>query len=102
MVTDKKKDSHKNPGKQGSDESNKINASTAYDFNGENRLLRPDIEADSSRHGPVPVRAEHHSRHLHRLCTAESTALYGPRPDPDSILKIDKLPLPSTFWRFVK
>ena len=40
MVTDKKKDSHKTPGKQGSEdgapEPNKINASTPYDFSGKN------------------------------------------------------------------
>ena len=40
MVTDKKKDSRKTPGKQGAQDSarepNKINASTPYDFNGKN------------------------------------------------------------------
>jgi len=40
MVTDKKKDSRKTPGKQGAQDSarepNKINASTRYDFNGKN------------------------------------------------------------------
>jgi hypothetical protein len=40
MVTNRKKDSHKTPGKQGSEDSasepNKINASTPYDFNGKN------------------------------------------------------------------
>ena len=40
MVTDKKKDSRKTPGKQGSGDSarkaNKISASTPYDFSGKN------------------------------------------------------------------
>ena len=40
MVTDREKDSHKTPGKQGPEEGlsepNKINGSTPYDFNGKN------------------------------------------------------------------
>ena len=51
MVTNRKKDSHKTPGKQDSEDSasepNKINAFTPYDFNGKNLTpyggLRPVI-----------------------------------------------------------
>jgi hypothetical protein len=78
MVTNRKEHSEKTAVKQGSGESapepNKINASTPYDSQrrsaashdhaGETRIpvsggIDRDLEADSARHGLVPIRAGH-------------------------------------------
>src|ERR1700733_13775916 len=109
IVTDRKKDSRKTPGKQGPEgsapEPNKINASTQYDFAGRNLTpyggLLPvitmlektrlpgsggtdsDIQANSSRHGLVPVRAGDRAGPVHRLSAAEPIAFHRSRSDSD-------------------
>jgi hypothetical protein len=109
MVTDRREDSGKTPGKQGVEqrapEPNEINASTPYDFNGKNltpyggllpvitmleklgfeSLVEGDtyIEADSPCHELVRIRAEHRTGLVHRLFTPEPVALHRARPDTD-------------------
>src|SRR3989441_2804153 len=127
MVTDRKKDNHKTPGKQGledrASEPNKINASTPYDFNGKNLTpyggLLPVItmleklgfqslveEALTSKRIPRAM-------DLYRFLLGIVLGLYIGFPrlnqlrfiarDPilTGILKVTQLPVQSTFWRFV-
>src|SRR3989475_7849481 len=127
MVTDRKKDSHKPSGKQGSDdgapEPNKINASTPYDFSGKNLTpyggMLPVItmleklgfqslveEALTSKRIPRAM-------DLYRFLLGIVLGLYIGFPrlnqlrfiarDPilTGILKVTQLPVQSTFWRFV-
>ena len=127
MVTDRKKDSPKTPAKQGPEEilsePNKISASTPYDFNGKNLTpyggLLPVItmleklgfqslveEFLTSKRFPRAM-------DLYRFVLAIVLGLYIGFPrlnqlrfiarDPilTGILKVTKLPVQSTFWRFV-
>src|SRR5450759_408049 len=93
MVTDRKKDSDKTPVKQGPDKvsskPNKINASTPYDFNGKN--LTP-------YGGLLPVITM-----LEKIGFPRLNQLRFIARDPilTGILKVTKLPVQSTFWRFV-
>src|ERR1700681_1294957 len=127
MGTDRKKDSPKTPAKQGPEEilsePNKISASTPYDFNGKNLTpyggLLPVItmleklvfqslveEFLASKRFPRAM-------DLYRFVLAIVLGLYIGFPrlnqlrfiarDPilTGILKVTKLPVQSTFWRFV-
>jgi len=123
MVTDKKKDSRKTPGKQGAEDSapepNKSNASTPYDFNGKNPTpyggLLPVITM-LEKFGFQPlVEQTLTAKRIPRAmdCYRFVLGLYIGFPrlnrlrfiarDPilTGILKISKLPVQSTFWRFV-
>src|SRR6202140_2608922 len=127
MVTNRKKDSHKTPGKQGSEDSasepNKINASTAYDFNGKNLTpyggLLPVITMleklgfQSLVEETLTSRRIPRAMDLYRFLLGIVLGLYIGFPrlnqlrfiarDPilTGILKVTKLPVQSTFWRFV-
>jgi hypothetical protein len=127
MVTDRKKDSRKTPEKQGVDgsapEPNKINGSTPYDFTGKNLTpyggLLPVItmlekldfqplveETLTSKRMPRAM-------DLYRFVLGIVLGLYIGFPrlnqlrfiarDPilTGILKVTRLPVQSTFWRFV-
>jgi hypothetical protein len=127
MVTDRKKDSRKTPEKQGVDgsapEPNKINGSTPYDFTGKNLTpyggLLPVItmlekldfqplveETLTSKRMPRAM-------DLYRFVLGIVPGLYIGFPrlnqlrfiarDPilTGILKVTRLPVQSTFWRFV-
>src|ERR1700674_2198058 len=127
MVTDRKKNGPKTPAKQGPEETlsepNKISASTPYDFNGKNLTpyggLLPVItmleklgfqslveEFLTSKRFPRAM-------DLYRFVLAIVLGLYIGFPrlnqlrfiarDPilTGILKVTKLPVQSTFWRFV-
>src|SRR6202521_4112449 len=127
MVTFRKKDSQKTPEKQGSQDSasepNKINASTLYDFSGRNLTpyggLLPVItmleklgfqplveETMTSKRNPRAMDP-------YRFVLGILLGLYIGFPrlnqlrfiarDPilTGILKVSKLPVQSTFWRFV-
>jgi hypothetical protein len=127
MVTDRKKDSAKAPVKQGPEDSapepNKINASTPYDFSGKNltpyggllpvitmleklgfqALVEQTITSDR-----IPRAMD-----LYRFVLGIVLGLYIGFPrlnqlrfiarDPilTGILKVTKLPVQSTFWRFI-
>jgi hypothetical protein len=127
MVTDKKKDSRKTPGKQGSQDSasepNKINASTPYDFNGKNLTpyggLLPVITMleklgfQSLVEQTLTSKRIPRAMDLYRFLLGIVLGLYIGFPrlnqlrfiarDPilTGILKVSKLPVQSTFWRFV-
>src|SRR6266853_255799 len=127
MLTDKKKDSRKKAGKQGSEdgapESNKINASTPYDFNGKNLTpyggLLPVITMleklgfQSLVEQTVTSKRIPRAMNLYRFVLGIVLGLYIGFPrlnqlrfiarDPilTGILKVTKLPVQSTFWRFV-
>jgi len=127
MVTDKKKDSRKKAGKQGSEdgapESNKINASTPYDFNGKNLTpyggLLPVITMleklgfQSLVEQTLTSKRIPRAMDLYRFLLGIVLGLYIGFPrlnqlrfiarDPilTGILKVTKLPVQSTFWRFV-
>src|SRR6267154_4965414 len=127
MVTSRKKDSEKRPIKQGPEkaswEPNKIGASTPYDFNGKNLTpyggLLPVItmleklgfqclveETLTSKRIP-------RSMDLYRFLLSIVLGLYigfarlnqlrfiARDPIVTGILKVTKLPVQSTFWRFV-
>ena len=127
MVTDRKKDSAKTPEKQGPEdiaaEPNKINASTPYDFNGRNLTpyggLLPVITMLEKLGFQSLVNRDITSKRIPRAMD-----LYGfvlgivlglyigfPRlnqlrfiardPILTGILRVAKLPVQSTFWRFV-
>ena len=127
MVTDKKNDTCKTPGKQASGasapEPNKINASTPYDFSGKNLTpyggLLPVITMLEKLGFQCLVEQTLTSKRIPRAMD-----LYGfvlgivlglyigfPRlsqlrfiardPILTGILKVGKLPVQSTFWRFV-
>jgi len=127
MVTDRKKDSHKTPEKQGSEnrarEPNKINASTPYDFNGKNLTpyggLLPVITMmeklgfQSLVEETVTSKRIPRAMDLYRFVLGIVLGLYigfarlnqlrfiARDPIVTGILKVTKLPVQSTFWRFV-
>ncbi len=127
MVTDKKEDSPKTPGKQGSDDSapepNKINGSTPYDFSGKNLTpyggLLPVITMlerlgfQSLVEQTLTSKRIPRAMDLYRFVLGIVLGLYIGFPrlnqlrfiarDPilTGILKVTKLPVQSTFWRFV-
>jgi hypothetical protein len=127
MVTDKKKDSHKTPGKQGSEDSvsepNKINAATPYDFNGKKLTpyggLLPVITMleklgfQSLVEQTLTSKRIPRAMDLYRFLLGIVLGLYIGFPrlnqlrfiarDPilTGILQVTKLPVQSTFWRFV-
>src|SRR6202049_889792 len=127
MVTDKKKDSRRKAGKQGSEggapESNKINASTPYDFNGKNLTpyggLLPVITMleklgfQSLVEQTLTSKRIPRAMDLYRFLLGIVLGLYIGFPrlnqlrfiarDPIliGILKVSKLPVQSSFWRFV-
>ena len=127
MVTDEKQDSRKTPATQGlgdaTPEPNKINASTPYDFSGKNLTpyggLLPVITM-LEKLGFQPLVEETltcqripRAMDLYRFVLGIVLGLYIGFPrlnqlrflarDPivTGILKISKLPVQSTFWRFV-
>ena len=127
MVRNKNKDTHKTPGKQGSQESapepNKINASTPYDFSGKNLTpyggLLPVITMleklgfQALVEQTVTSKRIPRAMDLYRFLLAIVLGLYIGFPrlnqlrfiarDPilTGILKVTKLPVQSTFWRLV-
>ena len=127
MVTDRKKDSAKTPVKQGVEdvapEPNKINASTPYDFSGKNLTpyggLLPVITMLEKLSFQTLVEQTLTSKRipramdLYRFVLGIVLGLYIGFPrlnqlrfiarDPilTGILKVTKLPVQSTFWRFV-
>ena len=127
MVTDRKKDSYKTPGKQGAEDSapepNKINASTPYDFSGKNLTpyggLLPVITMleklgfQSLVEETLTSKRIPRAMDLHRFLLGIVLGLYIGFPrlnqlrfiarDPilTGILKVTQLPVQSTFWRFV-
>jgi len=127
MVTDRKKDSPKTPAKQGSEdgapEPNRINASTPYDFTGKNLTpyggLLPVITMleklgfQSLVEQTVTSKRIPRAMDLYRFLLAIVLGLYIGFPrlnqlrfiarDPilTGILRVAKLPVQSTFWRFV-
>jgi hypothetical protein len=127
MVTDKKKDSRNTPGKQGSDDSapepNKINAATPFDFSGKNLTpyggLLPVITRleklgfQSLVEQTLTSKRFPRAMDVYRFVLGIVLGLYigFPRLNPlrfiardpilTGILKVSKLPVPSTFWRFV-
>ena len=127
MVTDKKKDSHKTPGKQGSEdgapEPNKINASTPYDFSGRNLTsyggllpvitMLEKLDFQPLVEQTVTCKRIPRAMDLYRFVLGIVLGLYIGFPrlnqlrfiarDPilTGILKVAKLPVQSTFWRLV-
>lgn len=127
MVTDKEKDSRKTPAKQGLEdtapEPNKINASTPYDFSGKNLTpyggLLPVITMleklgfQSLVEQTLTSKRIPRAMDLYRFVLGIVLGLYIGFPrlnqlrfiarDPilTGILKVTKLPVQSTFWRFV-
>ncbi len=127
MVTDRKKDSQKTPGKQGAEDSapepNKINASTPYDFSAKNLTpyggLLPVITMleklgfQSLVEGTVTSKRIPRAMDVYRFLLGIVLGLYIGFPrlnqlrfiarDPilTGILKVTQLPVQSTFWRFV-
>lgn len=127
MVTDRKKDNAKTPVKQGPPDSapepNKINASTPYDFSGKNLTpyggLLPVITMleklgfQSLIEQTVTSKRISRAMDLYRFVLGIVLGLYIGFPrlnqlrfiarDPilTGILKVTKLPVQSTFWRFV-
>jgi hypothetical protein len=127
MVTDRKEDNEKTPGKQGAEESasepNKISASTPYDFKGKNLTpyggLLPVITMLEKLDFPSLVQETLTSKRipramdLYRFVLGIVLSLYIGFPrlnqlrfvarDPilTGILNVTKLPVQSTFWRFV-
>ena len=127
MVTNRSKHSDKTPVKQGPEgiasEPNKIGASTAYDFNGRNLTpyggLLPVITMleklgfQALVEQTVTSKRIPRAMHLYRFVLGIVLGLYIGFPrlnqlrfiarDPilTGILKVAKLPVQSTFWRFV-
>jgi Transposase DDE domain group 1 len=127
MVTDKKKDSRKTPGIQASEDSlsepNKINASTPYDFNGKNLTpyggLLPVITMleklgfQSLVEQTLTSKRIPRAMDLYRFVLGIVLGLYigfarlnqlrfiARDPILTGILKVSRLPVQSTFWRFV-
>ena len=127
MVTDRKKDSAKTPARQGPEEAspdpNKINASTPYDFSGKNLTpyggLLPVITMleklgfQSLVEETLTSKRIPRAMDLYRFVLGIVLGLYIGFPrlnqlrfiarDPilTGILKVTKLPVQSTFWRFV-
>jgi Transposase DDE domain group 1 len=127
MVTDRKKDSRKTPGKQGAEhtapEPNKINASTPYDFSGKNLTpyggllpvitMLEKLDFQSLVEAMLTSKRIPRAMNLYRFVLGIVLGLYIGFPrlnqlrfiarDPilTGILKVTKLPVQSTFWRFV-
>src|ERR1039457_2585299 len=127
MVTDSKKNSGKTPEKQGAEQSaskpNKINASTPYDFSGKNLtpyggllpvITMPEkLDFQSLVEQTVTSKRIPRAMDLYRFVLGIVLGLYIGFPrlnqlrfiarDPilTGILKVTKLPVQSTFWRFV-
>src|SRR5271169_4563836 len=127
MVTDRKKDSAKTTAKQGPEETlsepNKIEASTPYDFNGKNLTpyggLLPVVTMleklgfQSLVEQFLTSKRIPRAMDLYRFVLGIVLGLYIGFPrlnqlrfmarDPmlTGILKVTKLPVQSTFWRFV-
>ena len=127
MVTDRGKDIQKTPGKQGAEDSapepNKINASTPYDFSAKNLTpyggLLPVITMleklgfQSLVEGTLTSKRIPRAMDVYRFLLGIVLGLYIGFPrlnqlrfiarDPilTGILKVSKLPVQSTFWRFV-
>src|ERR1039458_6497174 len=127
MVTDRRKDSDKPPVKQGPDkvssEPNKINASTPYDFNGKNLTpyggllpvitMLEKLDFQTLVEQTVTSKRIPRAMDLYRFVLGIVLGLYigFPRlnqlrfiaraPLLTGILKVTKLPVQSTFWRFV-
>jgi len=127
MVTSRKKDSAERPVKQGAEdaapEPNKISASTPYDFNGKNLTpyggLLPVITMleklgfQSLVEQTVTSKRIPRAMNLYRFVLGIVLGLYIGFPrlhqlrfiacDPllTGILKVSKLPVQSSFWRFV-
>jgi hypothetical protein len=127
MVTNRKEDSPKTPGKQGpqdtASEANKINACTPYDFSGKNLTpyggLLPVITMleklgfQSLVEQTLTSKRIPRAMDLYRFVLGIVLGLYIGFPrlnqlrfiarDPilTGILKVTKLPVQSTFWRFV-
>ena len=127
MVTDRKKDSAKTPVKQGAEdaapEPNKIGASTPYDFNGKNLTpyggllpvitMLEKLDFQSLVDQTVTSKRIPRAMDLYRFVLGIVLGLYIGFPrlnqlrfiarDPilTGILKVTKLPVQSTFWRFV-
>ena len=127
MVTSNKQDTHETPAKQGPEnrapEPNKINASTPYDFNGKNLTpyggLLPVVTMleklgfQSLVEQTLTCKRIPRAMDLYRFVLGIVLGLYIGFPrlnqlrfiarDPilTGILKVTKLPVQSTFWRFV-
>ena len=127
MVTDRNKDSDKTLGKQGpekvSSEPNKINASTPYDFGGKNLTpyggllpvitMLENLGFQALVEQTVTSKRISRAMDLYRFVLGIVLSLYIGFPrlnqlrfiarDPilTGILKVGKLPVQSTFWRFV-
>ena len=127
MVTDKKENSAKTPAKQGAEEAasepNKIGASTPFDFNGKNLTpyggLLPVVTMleklgfQSLVEQTLTSQRIPRAMDLYRFMLGIVLGLYIGFPrlnqlrfiarDPilTGILKVTKLPVQSTFWRFV-
>src|SRR5258708_32342022 len=127
MVTNRKKHSEKTPAKQGAEdiaaEPNKINASTPYDFNGKNLTpysgllpvitMLEKLEFQSLVEQTVTSKRIPRSMDLYRFVLAIVLGLYigfsrlnqlrfiARDPILTGILKVTKLPVQSSFWRFV-
>jgi hypothetical protein len=127
MVTDRNKDSDKTPEKQGpekaSPEPNKINASTPFDFTGKNLTpyggllpvitMLEKLDFQSLVEQTVTSKRIPRAMDLYRFVLGIVLGLYIGFPrlnqlrfiarDPilTGILKVAKLPVQSTFWRFV-
>jgi hypothetical protein len=127
MVANSKKDSHKTPEKQDAQNSdpepNKINASTPFDFSGKNLTpyggllpvltMLEKLEFQSLVEQTVTSKRIPRAMDLYRFVLGIVLGLYIGFPrlnqlrfiarDPilTGILKISKLPVQSTFWRFV-
>jgi hypothetical protein len=127
MVTDRNEDSRKTPGKQGpervSSEPNKIGAATPYDFNGKNLTpyggllpvitMLEKLDFQSLVEQTLTSKRIPRAMDVYRFVLGIVLGLYIGFPrlnqlrfiarDPilTGILKVTKLPVQSTFWRFV-
>ena len=127
MVRDRKKDSRNTPVKQGpqdgAPEPNKINASTPYDFNGKNLTpyggllpvitMLEKLDFQTLVEQTVTSKRIPRAMDLYRFVLGIVLGLYIGFPrlnqlrfiarDPilTGILKVGKLPVQSSFWRFV-
>jgi Transposase DDE domain group 1 len=127
MVTDRKQNSRKTPGKQGPEETlsepNKIGASTPYDFHGKNLTpyggllpvitMLEKLDFQPLVEQTVTCKRIPRAMDLYRFVLGIVLGLYIGFPrlnqlrfiarDPilTGILKVTKLPVQSTFWRLV-
>ena len=127
MVTDRRKDNRKTPGKQGPEETssdpNKIGASTPYDFNGKNLTpyggllpvitMLEKLDFQSLVEQTVTSKRIPRAMDLYRFVLGIVLGLYigfarlnqlrfiARDPILTGILKVAKLPVQSTFWRLL-